>query len=269
MTLLNMLSNLPEVDLVVAHFDHGIRSDSKRDRGFVQKLAKQYSLTFEFNEGNLGTSVSEDLARQARYEFLTQLVKKHKADAIITAHHQDDVIETIILNIMRGTKRKGLSSLRSTNTIFRPLIKMSKQNILEYAKKNKLKWREDSTNQDETILRNWVRKNIVPKLSENQREQLVKVYESAESGNFEIESILSDLVDSDKLDKKLLINLGHKEATELVAHWLRENGVREFGSKQIEKIVINAKTLSAGKTSHVNKRVSVKYNAKFMELIKE
>lgn len=267
--LLNMLSILPDVDLVVAHFDHGIRSDSKNDREFVQKLAKQYNLPFEFAEGNLGANASEDEARQARYKFLSQMVKKHVADAIVTAHHQDDVIETIILNIMRGTKRKGLSSLRSTETIVRPLIGMSKQDILDYAKKHDLKWREDSTNQDETILRNWVRKNIVPKLSDEQREQLVKIYESAEGSNSEIESILASLVDSNKLDKSLLINLEHKEATELVAHWLRENGVREFSSKQIEMIVINAKTLGAGKTSNVNKKVSLKYGAKFMELIKE
>lgn len=268
-TLLDVSSNLKDVDLVVAHFDHGIRADSKKDRLFVEELAKKYNLPFEYANGNLGPNTSEDSARQARYKFLLDTAKKHNADAVITAHHQDDVIETMIMNIMRGTKRKGLSSLVSTQKIVRPMLGMSKQEILSYAKKHNLKWQEDETNSDEKYLRNWVRKNVLPKLSEPQRKKLIVIYEESQQNNQEIEDILSNLISEKELDKTLLQKLSHAEATELVAHWLRENGLREFNSKQIEKIVVNAKTLPIGKKSQIGKGFSIKFKQKTLELTKE
>ncbi len=269
--LLNMLSNLSDVELIVAHFDHGIREDSKEDRKFVEDLAKQYNLRFEYAEGHLGKNASEDTARKARYKFLEATVKKYYADAIVTAHHQDDVIETMMLSIIRGTKRKGLSSLKSTDEVLRPLLHMRKKDILDYAKKNSLKWREDSTNQDEKFLRNWVRKNVVNKLDESQREELLNIYENAAKTNIEIDYIFAEIHGNQnvKLEKQLLHELNHKESTELVAYWLRSNDVKEFNSKQIEQIVVNAKTLAKGKTSPINKQTKIEYQDEYLEMIKE
>jgi tRNA(Ile)-lysidine synthetase-like protein len=109
--LLDALSKLPNLELVVAHLDHGIREDSIEDRRFVASLAASYGLVFEYGEGRLGSGASEATAREARYNFLRGVKMKHDAKAIITAHHQDDLIETAILNMLRGTGRKGLTSL--------------------------------------------------------------------------------------------------------------------------------------------------------------
>src|SRR5689334_19288064 len=106
MVLLHALQGRPGVKLVVAHYDHGIRPDSHEDRHLVQVVAAQHGLPFEYEEDWLGWGTSEETAREARYNFLERTRQRHKSDAIITAHHQDDVLETAIINLLRGTGRK-------------------------------------------------------------------------------------------------------------------------------------------------------------------
>src|SRR4051794_16456164 len=109
--LLDLLRMDPGVKLTVSHFDHGIRDDSHLDRAHVQALARRYQLPFVYDKGALGPGASEAEARTARYQFLDNVKTKTGAHAIVTAHHQDDVLETAIINLLRGTGRKGLSSL--------------------------------------------------------------------------------------------------------------------------------------------------------------
>ena len=99
MVLLDLLAKQPDIKLIVAHYDHGIRSDSKLDRELVASSAKKYKIPFVYESGNLGPGTSENQARIARYNFLRKVQKESKADAIVTAHHQDDALETAILNI--------------------------------------------------------------------------------------------------------------------------------------------------------------------------
>ena len=113
MVLLNLLQQQPDVQLTIAHFDHGIRTDSADDRRLVQAAARFYGLPVVYHEGQLGADASEATARQARYEFLRTVRLVANAKAIITAHHQDDVLETAILNMLRGTGRRGNRSFKS------------------------------------------------------------------------------------------------------------------------------------------------------------
>ena len=169
--LLNLLSRQEKLELTVAHFDHGIRKESHEDEEFVRKLAKKYQLPFASERAELGQNASEEKAREARYEFLRRIATKQNA-SLVLAHHSDDVLETVIINLLRGTGWRGLSSLRSTKFINRPLLSFSKQEILSYAKTHNLQWREDSTNQDVKYLRNYVRLKLVPRLSKEAKEKL-------------------------------------------------------------------------------------------------
>jgi tRNA(Ile)-lysidine synthase len=157
MVLLDLLRSLPGVELIVAHFEHGVREDSDEDRKLVEKAAKQYGLAFVCEHGNLGAGISEAAAREARYAFLNRVKAQNDAQAIITAHHEDDLLETAILNILRGTGRKGLSSLGSTEDIIRPLLHVSKKTIRDYATAHGIAWHEDSTNESDVYLRNYIR----------------------------------------------------------------------------------------------------------------
>ncbi len=262
--LLNMLivNKLSNIELIVAHFDHGIRPDSYKDKELVKRTAEKYGLKFESESDKLGPKASEEAARTARYKFLESARQRHRADAIVTAHHQDDVLETVIINVLRGTGRRGLSSLKSEGKLLRPLLGYTKQELLDYAVKQKLDWREDTTNNDTAYLRNYIRQVIIPKLSDAQKKQLVAIYETAHSVNIKLDILLDGLMSGNKnrLDKKLLLSLPHVVAKELIAHWLRRNNRRDFDSKIIERIAVDAKRLQTGK------RIPVYQNA-YIEIL--
>jgi tRNA(Ile)-lysidine synthase len=256
--LLNLLSNKPGIGLVVAHFDHGIRTGSEKDRMFVQKLAEEYGLPFVFHEGKLGPKVSEETARKTRYEFLEKTKKAAGADAIVTAHHQDDVLETAIINLLRGTGRRGLTALKSEK-IVRPLLDFAKKEIIAYAKKHKLKWREDPTNIDTDYLRNYVRHKLLPRFDAKNRKQLIEIIGNLKKTNQYLDKALEDVLQTSKkgMDRHLVTMLPHAAAKELMASWLRQNGVSDFDSKTLERLVRAAKTYQAGKQVDVVNGVKV------------
>ncbi len=171
--LLDMLAASNEHDLVVAHFDHGIRDDSKDDARFVAALAHAYGLPFETRREELGAKASEETARQRRYHFLHQLAKKYSAE-IVTAHHEDDVIETIAINIERGTGWRGLAVM--SGSIYRPLLDMTKFEIYEYALRHDLEWVEDVTNTSRQYLRNRIRFRIAQYLTHENKKLLVAAW---------------------------------------------------------------------------------------------
>lgn len=164
MVLLDSLCKLPHLEIIVAHFDHGIRSDSAADAQFVATAAKARGLPFVMERKELGEAASEQQARTARYDFLRSAMVEYHAAGILLAHHQDDVLETAVINVLRGTGWRGLASLRSTAEMIRPLLSATKRQIREYAAEHAITWREDSTNSDYRYLRNRVRLEYLPLL---------------------------------------------------------------------------------------------------------
>ena len=157
--LLHKLVMAGEHELIVAHFDHGIRPESDADARFVEGLAQSHGLEFQLRREVLGARASEALARERRYAFLHELTEQYDAQ-IVTAHHQDDVVETIAINLIRGTGWRGLAVFGSHNNIVRPLLDMTKQEIYDYALRHTLEWVEDETNQTDDYLRNRLRKKL-------------------------------------------------------------------------------------------------------------
>jgi tRNA(Ile)-lysidine synthase len=175
MVLLDVLAKRSGIELIVAHFDHGIRTNSSADADFVRGAAKRYGLKFDLGKAKLGSSASEATARDARYQYLFSVGQKYEADAILTAHHQDDLIETAFINLLRGTGPSGLTALASNKAVLRPLLDYSKKEIIRYATDNDLPWREDVSNNNTNYLRNYVRKEVTPKLTDVEKQQIVDV----------------------------------------------------------------------------------------------
>jgi tRNA(Ile)-lysidine synthetase-like protein len=150
-------------ELAVAHFDHGIRADSAADARFVAGLAEKYALPFVLRREELGPDASEELARDRRYAFLREEAKKRQA-VIVTAHHADDVVETVAINILRGTGWRGLAVM-DTPGIVRPLLRLTKNDLRAYAHARRLEWVEESTNASTRYLRNRLRRRIAAHLS--------------------------------------------------------------------------------------------------------
>lgn len=239
---------------VVAHVDHGIRKNSSHDREFVGDLAEHYGLDFESIRFELGSEASEATARSARYNFLSSIKEKYRARAIITAHHQDDVLETAILNLLRGTNRLGLTSLGSDDEgVLRPLLSIEKKALEDYARTNGLKWVEDETNNDLKYLRNYVRIKLLPKFSKDAKEVFLRLIESTRQLNKMIDDEISRLVDRKLhksgiiLPRSWFIHLPHDIAKEVIVYLFRKVGVRDYDAKLIERIVVDIKVGRGGK----------------------
>jgi tRNA(Ile)-lysidine synthetase-like protein len=269
-SLLHAVKDMPGVELVVAHYDHGIRPDSAKDRRFVQDLAKKYGLPFVFEEGELGPDAGEAAAREARYGFLENVKREHKARAIVTAHHRDDVLETAVINLLRGSGRKGLTALASREGLERPLLDVPKSKVEAYARRHDLEWREDPTNQDTGYLRNYVRHELLPRFDEKGRERLWKIIGGLKVTNAELDGILAGQLavqpSVDRLDRGWFIGLPHDVSREMMAAWLRSQGVRGFDRKTLERLVAAAKTAAPGRSFDVVDGAVIKVSAGHLAL---
>ncbi len=219
--------------LIVAHFNHGIRDDSSKDEDLVKSLADNYGLEFVSAQGKLGEKTSEDKARVARYKFLRQMRKKYKADKIITAHHLDDRIETALFNIQRGTGRVGMIPFSKDTDLLRPLRDVYKDEIVAYAKKNKLQWVEDQTNSNLNYARNAIRRKTIPKIEKARpsfKTEFAKLLVELEADSNRIEILLEKrfdaigVIDSNqiKLDRNALISMNLDLLNEFLYHCLRK-----------------------------------------------
>ena len=251
--LLDLLAKQKELTIVVAHFDHGIRSDSIKDEEFVRNIAAKYGFSYETERVELGPDASEEEARKYRYDFLRKVAATYNANGIITAHHQDDVIETSMINILRGTGRSGLNSLKDSKEIVRPLLSLSKKELVAYAQKNKLNWREDSTNESMKYLRNKIRKHVVSTMDDDLRKKWLQILDQSAVHNtkidHEIEHLLRRGLHKNQLvlSRKWFIAMPHDVAKEIIRNLLIKAGAKEIDKRTIDRIAIQIKTLPNGK----------------------
>ena len=214
--LLDMLKNDPEV--IVAHFNHGTRPSSKDDEEFVKNLAKKYDKKFIVGRAELGENTSEEKARNARYDFLRKVAKENQAE-IYTAHHLDDLVETIAINLLRGTGWRGLVPL-DADGIVRPLIEKNydKKKLLRYAAENDLSFREDPTNHEDNYLRNRLREKLKNLPAEN-KTKLIELSSSEKNLKQEIEKILTEITPENRIYQRAWFNmLDKKSALEFLRH---------------------------------------------------
>lgn len=172
---LSMLGELGELRLrlIAAHFNHRLRGEeSDRDESFVRTLCGELGLELELGGGDtLGFAKAERLsleeaARILRYRFLYEVKAKYGAQKIATAHNSDDQAETVLMRLMRGSGAEGLSGIPPVGAggVIRPLIEISRREIIDYLKSQNLSFTEDSTNTETKFLRNKVRLQLLPEL---------------------------------------------------------------------------------------------------------
>lgn len=266
MVLLDLLKCQPGIELVVAHLNHGIRPDSDDDEKLAVEISEQSGIIFETEKAELGENASEEKARDARYKFLNKVKNKHKADGIITAHHQDDLIETAIINILRGTGPRGLIAMQKNDKIIRPLLSISKKQIIEYAKENKLVWREDRSNDNTKYLRNYVRHELVPKLGDEGKKKLIKIITDVSSARGQSDKIINvlavDVMSNGVINRAKFINLPNEVGSELVICWLRDRDVKDLDRKTITRLSMALKTAKPGTKHAVMKGAWIEVDAK-------
>ena len=161
--------NLP---FEVAHVNYQLRGEeSEQDQALVHKYCSERNITYHLNRADLQQKLDEDggnlqqEARKIRYDFFRSILENRSLNCIVTAHHQDDQIETFWLMLSRSAGITGLSGMDSfSKTIFRPLLPCSKIEILEWAESNKIQWREDRSNSSNNYQRNLWRNKLLPYL---------------------------------------------------------------------------------------------------------
>lgn len=156
------------LSLTVAHADHGIQAVSRSVAQSVRALAERYGLPFELGELQLGSDASETVARRARYRWLREVQQRRAARYVVTAHHRDDQMETVLLRVLRGSGVAGLAGIpaRGRAGLVRPLLPFSKAELVAHAAARGLSAHDDPANRDPRHARSWVRTTLLPLLSE-------------------------------------------------------------------------------------------------------
>lgn len=166
------LLKLGKYNFSLAHCNFKLRGkDSDKDEVFCRKLADKFGAEIFVKEFDTQKYASKNklsiqmAARDLRYDWFNQLLDSNNLEYLITAHHANDITETVIINMLRGTGINGLKGINAKHgNVVRPLLPFSKEEITVYAKKNKISFRTDKSNEDDKYERNFIRLNVIPKL---------------------------------------------------------------------------------------------------------
>ena len=175
MALLNMLKENLKCKIVCAHINHNIRKQSDEEEKYLKEYCKKNNIIFEtmkiesYNKNNF-----ENEAREKRYNFYETLLTKYNSHNLFLAHHGDDLIETVIMKIIRGSNLEGYAGIKTFSyldnyKIIRPLLNFTKDDILKYNKEKEIKYYIDSTNEDTKYTRNRYRKYLLPLLKKEDK----------------------------------------------------------------------------------------------------
>ncbi|MFT5636503.1 MAG: tRNA(Ile)-lysidine synthase [Cognaticolwellia sp.] len=194
--------------IVVCHVNHGLSPHADAWQAFAQQQCDSFSLpliTHKLNLKKLSQQSLEAMARDARYQVLIQA--SAEPAIIVTGHHLNDQAETFLLALKRGSGLKGLSAMLASSTLAqhtlaRPLLPISRANIIDYANEHQLSWIEDESNTDEHYDRNFLRHQILPKLNERWASINKTIARSAEHC-YEAQQLLDELAQQDLVDCQL------------------------------------------------------------------
>lgn len=169
--MLRLLSPRLKARVTAVHLDHGLRPESGLDAEHAAALSAELGFDFVLdrqdvaaNAKRLGTGL-EDAGRLARYALFERVRRKTEAFAIVTAHHQDDLAEDVLMRLTRGAGWPALAGMRAFDPerrLLRPLLETPKAHLMRLARETGLTWREDASNNDPKFLRNRVRRDVLP-----------------------------------------------------------------------------------------------------------
>jgi tRNA(Ile)-lysidine synthase len=253
--LLHWLTSLDYKKLIVCHLNHQLRGrSSAADARFVENLAARYGVDFELGSANVRALAKkkknsiETAAREARYSFFAKTAKCRCCHTIFLGHHADDLVETFLLNLIRGAGLTGLAAMRNVSTrhidgidltIVRPLLSVWRSEIDEYGRKCHLKFREDTTNKNLVPTRNRIRNRIIPYLEKTLGRNLRQnIWRTAIIAGEEEKWLDTEVPDSTNAHfsvprlRALPIALQRRA----ILKWLRAQNISDVGFDVIERV---------------------------------
>jgi tRNA(Ile)-lysidine synthase len=253
--LLHWLTNLGYKKLIVCHLNHRLRGrSSAADARFVENLAARYGVDSELGMANVRALAKkkkmsiETAAREARFSFFAKTAKRRRCHTIFLGHHADDLVETFLLNLIRGAGLTGLAAMRDLSsrhidgidlTIVRPLLSVWRSAIDRYVKEYHLRFREDATNTNLVPTRNRIRNRIIPYLEKTLGRNLrPNIWRTAMIAAAEEKLLDSEVPDSTNAHfsvprlRALPIALQRRA----ILKWLRAQNISDVGFDVIERV---------------------------------
>ena len=287
MALLHYLINNYKDKIIVAHINHNVRKQSNTEELFLSNYCKDNNITFEcmkiteYKENNF-----ENEARKKRYKFYKEILTKYNSAYLFLAHHADDLMETIIMKIIRGSNINGYAGIKKISYqdnyyIVRPFLDYTKQDILEYIKKYNITYYDDYTNNDITYTRNRIRHNIIPLLKKediNIHKKFIKYSNTLNEYNnyinYEVDNIIKDIYINNTLYLDKFNNLHPFIKKNILYHILnniynnKDNIVKDIHIKNILNLINNSRpniTINMPNNIYVTKEYNIlifsnKYN---------
>ena len=258
--LLHLLiaSRLPGLQIV--HLDHGLRGEaSTGDAVFVEELAAKLGLPFHARRVDAAVLAREnacgieEAGRRARQSFFADMIRETQSRAVFLAHHADDQAETVLWNLLRGSGLRGAGGIReradlqvqgTSLALLRPLLEITKSQLLDYAKLHGLAWREDATNAEpEAATRNRLRHELIPQLERALERPVVPALARFAELAREDHDYLATLAEgeelhlAEKMEVARLAKLPRALQRRVIQLWLSRLGCRKIGFAEVESIL--------------------------------
>ena len=232
---------------VVLHFDHGWRAESGADAEFVRELARQLGLKYaggKMRATSTARGHREADARAARYAFFAKMSKRLGTPHLVLAHHADDQVETFLLQLLRGSGAAGRGmdpvSERDGLVLHRPWLGIWKKEIVAYARRHKLIWREDATNADTRHRRNLIRRRVLPYLEKQfgkpVTENLFRAAEIARAESEWLDALCAKMAKEAELSVKALRSSPLAQQRRTLLRWLQARGVKDISFADVEAV---------------------------------
>lgn len=250
--LLNKVKSSKNLTLIVAHVNHKVREESEKEEEFLKEYVQNLGLIWEVTHFNeyLTQKFQENEAREKRYNFLENIVQKYEADYLLTAHHGDDLIETILMRLTRGSNLKGYvgikeKTIKNNYIILRPLLRINKEDILAYNKKENIPYVIDKSNEDIKYTRNRYRQTILPILKKEDSNIHLKYYKFSKELE-EYDLFVSNYIKSNNfiVDNYLLINKIKDESNfikrkviEVLIRNIQDIDILDISNRQVEEVL--------------------------------
>ncbi len=247
--LLHWLQAIGYSRLIVCHLDHALRGRAAQaDARFVERLAVSAKLSFELKREDVKARAAqrkcsiETAARSARHEFLAQVARRRRCATIFLGHHADDLVETFLFNLLRGSGSEGQQAIRAVAmqrvnglelTIVRPLLGIWREEIDAYVREHRLRFREDASNLSLEPTRNRLRHRIIPLLEKEFGRSVRRSLWRAAQIAGEEHAALEAMMPEDLRNARTLPVALQRRA---VRRWLRENAVADVGFELIESV---------------------------------
>ena len=254
MALLDLLQRLPDgrrPRLLVAHVNHELRDQSTVEEAYLTNYCRQAGLSWRvahWTKEDHPEHGVEEAARHFRYAFFKRLLTEYHAAAVVTAHHANDLAETMLMKMTRGGQLDQLVGIRDQRPLgrgklVRPLLPFTKAELYRYARARGLKWFEDQTNQELTVARNRYRHQIIPAL-ERENPQLIthlldyraQLTELLAWRNQELARLLDSVQAGQHLELVAFTQLPDFQQAELLRYWLEQSGVTDLKADLINQV---------------------------------